>query len=382
MRSLARRLRAGLLPVALLAGFAFADNVPAPAPPKIPAKGYILMDHASGDVLAESNADARLEPASLTKLMTAYIAFDALGRGDIGLDDAVTVSERAWRTPGSRMFIEVDTQVSVEKLLHGLIVQSGNDASVALAEHIAGSVESFVELMNRRASELGMTGTAYANPTGLPAEGHVSTARDLAVLARALIDRFPEYYDWYSIRDYTYNEIKQHNRNALLWRDDSVDGLKTGYTDSAGYCQVSSAERSGMRLIAVVLGMPSAQSRADGSEALLDYGFAHFETHRLYARGQQLTEVRVWKGNPAFTGLAIDRDLYVTIPRGAYDLLSATMQLTTELIAPVDQDTLVGRVEVSLAGERLATASLTPSRTVPVAGLLTRMIDGFRLWLE
>jgi len=370
------------LALGLWLGAAHAEDMPVPAPPRLDAKSYYLMDYSSGSVLAESSADEPLEPASLTKLMTAYVVFKALADGRIALDDEVYVSEKAWRTQGSRMFIEVDTRVPVEALLHGMVVQSGNDASVALAEHVAGSVDSFVDLMNQYAERLGMTGTTYRNVTGLPAEGHVSTARDQALLARAIISEFPEHYRLYSERDFTYNEIKQHNRNALLWRDDSVDGLKTGYTAAAGYCLVSSAERDGMRLIAVVLGMPSASSRADGSQALINYGFRFYETHRLYARGEAITEARVWKGETPTVALGSDQDIYVTVPRGRYEGLDATMDFETDLVAPVDERESLGRVTVRLDGEELLALPLVALRAVPEAGLFARIADGIRLWFD
>lgn len=375
-------LRFWALPLVLLINASWAQNVPIPAAPQLAAKSYILLDSASGKVIAESSADERLEPASLTKLMTAYVIFRALEDGRISLDDMAYVSEKAWRTQGSRMFIEVDTRVSVEDLLRGMIIQSGNDASVALAEHLAGSEESFVELMNQYAGLLGMKNTSYRNSMGWPAEGHYSTARDSAILARAIITEFPEYYGLYAERDYTYNGIKQHNRNALLWRDDSVDGLKTGHTDAAGYCLVSSAERSGMRLISVVMGMASEEARADGSQSLLNYGFRFFETHRLYARGEQVTEARIWKGDPQVAALGLLDDLYVTIPRGRYDALSANMNIESELVAPIDENAAVGHVNVSLDGENLASVPLVALQAVPRAGLLTRMVDGVKLWFE
>jgi D-alanyl-D-alanine carboxypeptidase (penicillin-binding protein 5/6) len=366
----------------LLAATGHSQEVPVPAPPQLAAKSYYLMDSASATVLAESAAHDRLEPASLTKLMTAYAVFRALDAGRIAVEDRVVVSEKAWRTQGSRMFIEVQTEVGVGDLLRGMIIQSGNDASVALAEHVAGSVEAFVELMNAYAAALGMAETVYRNPTGLPAEDHLSSAHDSAILARAIIEEFPEYYALYSEREYTYNSITQHNRNALLWRDASVDGLKTGYTESAGYCLVSSARRSGMRLIAVVMGMASADGRTAASEALLNYGFRFFETHKIYARGQQVAEARVWKGDPPSVALGLSDDLFVTIPRGRYPDLAATMELKTELVAPVDEAAQVGEVHISFRGSSLAVLPLVSLHEVPAAGLWTRISDEVKLWLE
>jgi D-alanyl-D-alanine carboxypeptidase (penicillin-binding protein 5/6) len=364
----------------LVTGASYAQG-PVPPPPSLEAKSYYLLDAASGSVLAESAAHERVEPASLTKLMTAYVVFEALEAEQIALEDMVRVSEKAWRASGSRMFIEVASEVSVQDLLRGMIVQSGNDASIALAEHLAGSVPAFVDLMNEHAQALGMSDTAYRNPTGLPSSEHVSSAHDSAILARAIIREFPEYYSWYSEREYTYNSITQHNRNALLWRDASVDGLKTGYTEAAGYCLVSSAERSGMRIIAVVMGMPTAQSRTAAGEALLDYGFSHFETHKLYTRGEEVAKTRVWKGRPSSVALGLSDDLYVTIPRGRYPALAATMELERTLVAPVDEAAAVGEVQVLFDGQSLAVFPLVSLHEVPTAGLWTRLADEIGLWL-
>jgi D-alanyl-D-alanine carboxypeptidase (penicillin-binding protein 5/6) len=375
-------IRAWLLPTLLLAAPSFAADVPIPAPPQIGASSYLLMDFSSGRIIAESRADERVEPASLTKLMTAYAVFHALRQNQISLEDEVHVSEKAWRTEGSRMFIEVDTTVSVEDLLRGMIIQSGNDASVALAEHVAGTEEAFVGLMNQHAGSLGMTGTSFMNTTGLPAEGHYVTARNIAMLSHAIVYEFPEYYGWYSEREFTYNGIRQHNRNSLLWRDESVDGLKTGYTDSAGYCLVTSAERSGMRLISVVTGTASTQAREDGSQALLNYGFRFYETHKLYSGGEEVTTARVWKGEPPEISLGLADDLYVTVPRGRYEALEALMDLQTELLAPLADAAHVGEVRVSLDDEEIATVPLMALHEVMPAGLWTRITDEFTLWLQ
>jgi len=375
-------IRASVLLTLFLPLSVFAVDVPIPAPPQLGAKSFFLMDFETGHVIAESSADEILDPASLTKLMTAYTAFKALEQGQISLDDQVYVSEKAWRTDGSRMFIEVDTYVSVEDLFRGMIIQSGNDASVALAEHVAGSEETFVGLMNEYAQMLGMTSSSFRNSTGLPESDHYMTARDTATLARAIIAEFPEYYAWYSERDFTYNEITQHNRNSLLWRDSSVDGLKTGYTDAAGYCLVTSAERSDMRLIAVVMGTASAEARVDASQAILNYGFRFYETHKLYSSGQEITTARVWKGEPQTAALGLMDDLYLTIPRGSYDSLSAAMDLEAELIAPLQTSTSVGYVRVSLDGESLSEVPLVVLHDVPEASLWTRLKDEITLWLQ
>jgi D-alanyl-D-alanine carboxypeptidase (penicillin-binding protein 5/6) len=374
--------RAWVLLGLLVATASHAEGTSIPAPPQVAAKSLYLMDSWSGKVLAETDARTRLEPASLTKLMTAYVVFDALAAGRITLDDEVRVSERAWRAPGSRMFIEVDTEVRVEDLVSGMIIQSGNDASIALAEHVAGSVEAFIAVMNEHAAALGMTDTAYRNPTGLSGAGHLSSARDSAILAQAIIEEFPEYYAWYGEREFTYNGITQHNRNALLWRDESVDGLKTGHTNAAGYCLVSSAERSGMRLIAVVMGMANPAARTDASQALLDYGFQFFETHKIYARGQQVTAARVWKGEPQTVALGLSEDLYVTIPRGRYADLGGTMELIADLVAPVGVSAQVGAVHLSFGGEDLAVLPLISLHAVAEAPLWLRVADEVKLWLE
>jgi D-alanyl-D-alanine carboxypeptidase (penicillin-binding protein 5/6) len=366
----------------LVAAPGFAAEIPIPAAPQVGAHSYILMDYASDRILVEQAADVAVDPASLTKLMTAYVVFKAVDEGRISLSDQVHVSEKAWRTPGSRTFIEVDTQVGVEDLIRGMIVQSGNDASVALAEHVAGSEETFADLMNQYAEMLGMTGSHFQNSTGLPGDNHVMTARDIALLAQAIILEFPQFYGYYSERDFTYNGIKQHNRNALLWRDSSVDGLKTGHTDAAGYCLVTSAERDGMRLISVVLGSDNPESRTDAAQALLSYGFRFFETHRLYASGEAITTARVWKGDPQVAALGLKDDLYVTIPRGQYDSLSAVMDLSIDLVAPLSKESPVGAVHVSLGEESISDVPLIVLNDVGEAGLLSRLIDEVKLWLR
>ncbi|HRQ66014.1 MAG TPA: D-alanyl-D-alanine carboxypeptidase family protein [Xanthomonadaceae bacterium] len=309
---------------------------PIPAVPSVGASSYVLLDFQSGRVLASRNPDQALPPASLTKVMTAFMIFAELEAGRLALDEMVTVSEKAWRRPGSRMFIEVGKQVSVQDLLKGMIVQSGNDATLALAEHVAGSEEAFADLMSRQARALGMANTHFVTVDGLPGEGHVSSARDMAVLARAMVARFPDYYAWYSEREFTYNGIRQHNRNSLLWRDESVDGLKTGHTEAAGYCLIASAMRGDMRLISVVMGSASERSRADESQALLNYGFRFFESHRLYTAGATLAEPRLWKGEHDSVPLGVDSDVVVTLPRGAYERLSANLRV--QCLAPGSLD--------------------------------------------
>jgi D-alanyl-D-alanine carboxypeptidase (penicillin-binding protein 5/6) len=359
-----------------------AQQVPIPAPPQIGASSFILTDFATGRVLADSNADERVEPASLTKLLTAYTAFHALRQGQVSLTDEVLVSEKAWRMEGSRMFIEVGTRVSLEDLFRGMIIQSGNDASVAIAEHVAGTEEAFVDLMNQHAALLGMTGSSFRNTTGLPDPEHYVTARDIALLAHAIISEFPEYYDWYSETEFTYNEISQHNRNSLLTRDESVDGLKTGFTEAAGYCLVTSSERSGMRLISVVTGMSSARAREDGSLALLNYGYRNFETHKLYGAGEPVTSARVWKGEPAEASLGLTKDVFVTVPRGRFDALEAVMDIDGEVMAPLADGDTVGAVRVSLDGEEITSAPLVALHDVGAASLWTRLKDELALWLQ
>ncbi|MGE4658333.1 MAG: D-alanyl-D-alanine carboxypeptidase family protein, partial [Gammaproteobacteria bacterium] len=330
----------------------------------------------------ENTPDIRLDPASLTKLMTAYVVFHALDQGQISLEDQVNVSEKAWRTEGSRMFIEVDTRVRLEDLMRGMIIQSGNDASVALAEHVAGAEETFAALMNEHAQILGMRATSYRNSTGLPFPDHYTTARDAAILARAIITEFPDYYGLYSEREFTYNDIRQHNRNSLLWRDTSVDGMKTGYTEDAGYCLVTSAERSGMRLISVVMGMATAETRISGSQALLNYGFRFYETHRLYAEGEEITTARVWGGNQEMAALGLTQDLFVTIPRGSYETLSANIEVQPTLIAPLVDRAAVGQVRVFLDGEGLLDAPLVTLHPVEEGSFWTRLKDELTLWLR
>ena len=366
----------------LSSGIAFAQARPTPAPPIIGAKSYLMIDGETGHVLAMHQADERLAPASLTKLMTAYVVFQALKRQQIQLTDSVTVSEKAWRTPGSRMFIEVGTQVSIQDLLLGMIVQSGNDASVALAEQVAGDESVFAELMNQYAQTVGMASSHFMNATGLPHDDHYSTARDLAMLARAIIEEFPEYYEWYSVKEFTFNDIKQPNRNNLLWRDASVDGMKTGHTDAAGYCLVSSALRDGMRIIAVVLGTSIAKSRIDGSQALINYGFTFFETRLVYAAGQEVAKTRVWKSANESSSLGVLEDLYITIPRGSYDSLEMTRRIPAIVEAPISQGQPVAEIVVNLDGETLATEQLRALDNNPEGSLWQRARDGISLWFE
>jgi len=378
------KLRISLISlVFLLCGVpANAQQAPLPQPPIIGAKSYFLIDSATGAELASLKPDERLAPASLTKLMTAYAVFRALDEGQIALDDQVTISEKAWRTEGSRMFIEVGTQVSVEELLLGMIVQSGNDASVALAEHVAGTESVFAQLMNQYAAQLGMAGSSFTNSAGLPDDSHYSTARDMATLARAIINEFPQYYKWYSVKEYEYNGIKQPNRNSLLWRDPTVDGMKTGRTDEAGFCLVSSASRDNMRVISVVLGTSSAKARVDGSQALLNYGFRFFETRLLYRAGETVATARIWKAEKEMTPLGLPEDLYVTIPRGSFDEVESVLNMPAQLMAPVAQGQPLAELQVSLNGDQLLHTPLRALEDNPDGTLWQRTRDGVKLWFE
>jgi len=369
--------------VFLLCGVsAHAQKTPIPQPPIIGAKSFLLIDGNTGAELASLKADERLAPASLTKLMTAYAIFRALDEGQIALDDLVTVSEKAWRTQGSRMFIEVGSRVSVEDLVLGMIVQSGNDASVALAEHTAGTEAVFAQVMNQYAAQLGMTASNFKNASGMPDKDHYTTARDMATLARAIINEFPEYYRWYSVKEFEYNDIKQQNRNSLLWRDDSVDGMKTGRTDEAGYCLVSSAKRDNMRVISVVLGTASAKARTDGSHSLLNYGFRFFETRLLYRAGETVATARIWKAEKELTPLGLPEDLYVTIPRGTYDDVESILNMPSTLMAPVAQGQPLAELQVSLNGDQLLNMPLRALEDNPDGSFWQRTKDRVSLWFE
>jgi serine-type D-Ala-D-Ala carboxypeptidase (penicillin-binding protein 5/6) len=367
----------------VVAGTTPAEKAPPiPAPPQVQARGYYLLDFVSGQVLAASNENERLEPASLTKLMSAYAIFHALKDGRIKLTDMVTISPHARAQEGSRMFVDVGTQVSVENLIQGLIVQSGNDATVALAEHVAGSEPVFVDLMNQYAQQLGMVSTHFQNSPGLPSPEHYSTARDIATLAAALIRDFPEYYKWYSQREFTWNKITQPNRNGLLERDPTVDGLKTGHTDSAGYCLVSSAKRDQMRIVSVVMGSPSIRAREDASAALLNYGFRFFETRRLFTAGQPVVKAPVWKGEADEASFGLTQDVYITFPRGQENTLSAAADLPEPLLAPLTKSKAVGKLRLLREGNEVGNYPLYPVADVPQAGFFGRLIDDVKLWMH
>lgn len=344
-----------------------------PSPPQVEASGYILMDAASGRILVEHNAHEPLPPASLTKIMTDYIVARELHNNNLSLDEEVTISVKAWRMGGSKMFVREGTRVRVEDLLRGLIIQSGNDATVALAEHIAGGEDAFAEMMNQQASRLGLKNSYFVNATGWPDERQVTSAYDMAVLTHALIRDFPDNYLMYREKSFTYNNITQQNRNLLLWRDPSVDGVKTGHTDAAGYCLVASAERDGMRLISVVMGTSSEQARARESQKLLNYGFRFFENYRAYEAGETLTDARVWMGRQAQVALGLDNALVMTIPRGSHDQLSAEMTLNKDITAPISQGQQLGTVTISLDGEAVLQQPLVALTAVEQAGFFKRL---------
>ena len=359
----------------LFAVFATAQAAPVPAPPKLAAKSFLLVDFNSGRILAEKNIHKKVEPASITKLMTAYVVYKEIEAGRLSLDEEVTISKKAWRMKGSKMFVEVGKKVSVRDLLKGLIIQSGNDATVALAEHIAGSETTFADLMNQYAQQLAMNDTNFVNSTGWPNKNHVTTAADLVKLASAIIREFPEHYSWYKEKVFTYNGIKQYNRNKLLWRDKSVDGFKTGHTESAGYCLVASAVRNDMRLISVVLGTRSEKNREDVSQSLLSYGFRFYETNRLYAAGETLNTARIWKGASENLNLGLAQDLYVTIPRGQYKKLDAVIDVNSKIEAPVEKGQQLGTVTVKLDGEQLISRPLIALQSIETGSFWQRTKD-------
>ena len=353
-----------------------------PAPPRINASSYLVMDYHSGRLVVNENADKRVEPASLTKIMTVYIAAKELAAGNIHLDDKVHVSEKAWRMTGSRMFIEVNKQVTVEELLHGIIIQSGNDASVALAEYIAGDEDVFAQLMNQQAKRLGMINTNFVNSTGLPHAEHYTTANDLALLARSLIREYPEIYAMHSLKEFIYNGIKQTNRNSMLWRDESVDGIKTGHTESAGYCLVASATRGGMRLISVVMGTEGDNARINMTQVLLSYAFRFFETHKLYTANQVIQTGRIWKGDRESVDLGVNQDLYITIPKGTYKQLDASIELEPIIIAPVSVGEVKGTLKVKLEKQELVNQPLITLQSVGSGSVLGRFKDDVKLLFE
>lgn len=360
----------------------YAAPHPVPQSPELAATSYILMDYGSGQVLAEKDPDKRVEPASITKLMTAYLVDKAVASGDISLTDMVTVSEKAWRMKGSKMFIEVGKQVSVDELIKGMVIQSGNDATVALAEHIAGTESAFTEYMNHQAGLLGMKNTHFQNATGWPHQDHYSTARDIAILSQAIIRDFPQSYRYYREKEYTFNDIRQFNRNRLLWRDDSVDGLKTGHTEAAGYCLVSSAKRESMRLISVVLGTDSDKARTQNSQTLLNYGFRFFETQKLYAANEVLKKSRVWYGDKEQVPLGVQQDIFVTIARGRYKDLDASIEIDQKITAPIALGQELGLLKIRLDDEVIVAQPLVAMQAVNDGGIVQKAIDSVKLLFE
>lgn len=353
-----------------------------PAPPQLAATGYLLIDADTGHVLVEHNADERLPPASLTKMMSSYLVSEQIARGTVAEEDMVNISVKAWRMGGSKMFIREGTQVSVKDLLLGVIVQSGNDATVALAEHISGSEEAFVDVMNQQAARMGMNSTHFENSTGWPAEGHLTTARDLATLARAVINDHPEHYALYREKVFVWNDIRQPNRNLLLFRDETVDGLKTGHTEEAGYCLVASAKRDNMRLISVVMGTTSEEARAAESQKLLSYGFRYFETRTLYNGGEQVSSARVWSGQAQEVTLGVAENLTLTLPRGRQEELQANMLVNEIIKAPLEVGQVLGSLTVTLDDEQLAEVPIVALQAVEQSGFFARLVDSIKLFFR
>jgi D-alanyl-D-alanine carboxypeptidase (penicillin-binding protein 5/6) len=356
---------------------ALGNGPPIPAAPKLQASGYLLIDATNGEVLVEHNADQPLPPASLTKMMTAYIAEREIAEGRASFDDKVPVSVKAWKTGGSRMFIREGTEVRLEDLLRGIIIQSGNDASVAVAEYIAGSEDVFADVMNQTAASLGMTNTQFKNSTGLPQEGHYTTAKDLGILASRTIKDFPDTYSIYKEKNFTYNGIKQANRNSLLFRDPTVDGLKTGHTEEAGYCLVASAERDGFRLISVVMGTASEKAREQETTKLMQYGFRYFSGQTVFEAGQPLPESsrKVWFGEAEAVELAPTESLYVTLPLGRESSIQAMLDAPETLDAPLEAGAIVGTVKIMLGERVLAESPVAVAQAVPEGGLFKRLMD-------
>jgi D-alanyl-D-alanine carboxypeptidase (penicillin-binding protein 5/6) len=356
-----------------------AAPISIPTAPQVDARAYIVVDYRTDKILAAKDAVARMDPASLTKLMTAYIVFQELAAGKLKLDEPVMVSEHAWRSEGSRTFIELGKPVSIQDLILGMIVQSGNDATIALAERVAGTEETFAQMMNANAKRLGMVGSHFENSSGLPSPQHYTTSRDLSLLANAIIREYPQYYKWFSMHEFEHNGIKQQNRNGLLEKDPTVDGLKTGHTDAAGYCLVTSALRDGMRLVSVVMGSTSMKARENASAALLNYGFTFYDTKLAVKGGAVLATARVWKAQFPSVDLGIKDDLYITLPRGEAGVRTAA-DVQPRLIAPLALDAAVGTLHVFAGTQTVATLPLHPLKNVPAGGWWRRLIDTIRLW--
>lgn len=371
---------AGLSPGA--ASAATTQAAPIPPPPEVAGRSYVLIDHATGRVLAERNADQRVEPASITKLMTAYVAFRALAEGRLKLDERISISERAWRSEGSRTFLNVGDQVPAEVLLQGMIVQSGNDAAVAIAERLAGSEATFAQLMTEQAKQIGMRNSSFANATGLPDPALYTTARDIAILSRAMIREFPQYYRWYSQREFVWNNIRQGNRNGLLYRDPTVDGIKTGHTDSAGYCLASSAERNGTRMIATIFGTESPKAREDASAALLNYGFAFYETVTLRKAGEMVLRPRLYKGTEQDIAVAPQSNVSATIARGGLSRLRTATRLDEPLVAPLKAGQRVGEMQILDGKTVIRRVPLVVTTEAPMGGVWPRLRDTIALWFR
>ncbi|MBK8637234.1 MAG: D-alanyl-D-alanine carboxypeptidase [Chromatiaceae bacterium] len=356
---------------------------PIPEPPTIPSRAHLLVDHNTGKVLVEHQADERLDPASLTKIMTAYVVFRELAAGKVALTDEVLISEKAWRTGGSKTFVELGKQIPLEVLLHGMIIQSGNDASVALAEHVAGSEETFASLMNAHAQRLGMTHSHFTNATGLPDPELYTTARDMTLVTAATIREFPEYYAWYSEKEFVYHGIKQNNRNRLLWQDPAVDGVKTGHTETAGYCLVASAKKpDSMRLTSVIMGAKSEKARAQASLALLNYGFRFYESPKLYPGGQPIEKLRIWMGAIEELPVGPASDIHATIPRGRYDKLAARIEKNPDIMAPVAKGDKVGEIVVDLDGKEIGREPLIALQDVAEGGWWEWLRDTVLRWFQ
>ncbi len=396
--------RRALIPVAaaaLMVGVAFAQtpprpspvprpvvpDAPVPPPPEVDGKSWVLMDYATGQILASKDPDLRLEPASITKIMTDYVVSAEVANGKIHMTDPVNISEFAWRgggagTDGSTSFLKLNSQVPLKDLLYGMIIQSGNDAAIALAEHTAGSEASFAGLMNAYAKQLGMVNSNFRNASGYPVADHYTTAHDVAILSRALIHDFPEDYAISAVKDFEWNGIKQHNRNTLLWRDPSVDGIKTGHTSGAGYCLAASAKQGDARMIAIVMGASSEKARADSAMALLSYGFRFYETHKLYDASKPLATPRLWKGASNTLPLGVAEDVLVTVKRGDYDKLKATMDIPATLVAPFRKGQQVGTLRITLDGRPVQSVPLIAINEAPQGGFFSRLWDSIMLWFH
>jgi D-alanyl-D-alanine carboxypeptidase (penicillin-binding protein 5/6) len=382
-RIIAKTSLAITLATASFANFAYAGAAQIAPPPSLAVKAYLLKDFNNNQTIAQHNASMRVEPASLTKIMTAYLTFKAVKNGHLQLNQTLPTSELAWKAEGSRMFIEPNKPATVDELLHGMIIVSGNDASITLAEGIASTEQQFAQMMNKEAQRLGMKNTHYMNATGLPDPQHYTTAEDLATLAIALIRDFPEEYKrLYSVKEYTYNNIKQANRNRLLWLDPNVDGMKTGHTESAGYCLISTAKRDNTRHIAVILGAPTDTARATESQKLLNYGFQFFDSTLVYKQGQQVSKLKVWKGDTNEIISTVASDLYLTLPKGEYTNVKAVVSSTQPLIAPIKKGQVIGQVKFLLNGKTISERSLVANKSVATAGLFGRAWDSIKLMMQ